>query len=121
MAAAHEKSGAVATLAVMDRSTSRYLLFDDHGLLGRVNRIRGEEQRVRQATGEVRPLAFSGIHVIAPDLPGRITEEGTFSILEPYLRLAAKGARILPFRMDGCRWLDVGKPAELALAERWFA
>lgn len=117
---AHEASGALATLAVMERETSRYLLFDERGLLGRIDRTREVEVRVREAEGEIRALAFSGIHVVQPELPGRVTEEGAVSILVPYLRLAAQGARILPFRMDGCRWLDVGKPASLAEATRLF-
>ncbi len=111
----------MATLAVMERETQRYLLFDERGLLGQKDVSQDLELRVRDPEGEVRALAFSGIHVVAPDFPGRITEEGAFSILVPYLRLAAEGARILPFRMDGCRWMDVGKPAQLEEARRWYA
>lgn len=115
----HLESGALATLATMRRDTSRYLLFDDGGLLGRVDRGKGLRIQVREPVGEERALAFAGVHVISPELPGRITEQGVFSILDPYLRLAGEGERIESFPMDGWRWLDVGKPEQLEAAQRW--
>ena len=71
---------------------------------------------VRDAVGPVRRLPFSGVHVISPRLLAAITERGAFSILEPYLRLAAAGERILPFRMDGSTWVDIGRPEQLERA-----
>ncbi|HEX2091635.1 MAG TPA: nucleotidyltransferase family protein [Longimicrobiaceae bacterium] len=121
MYAAHLGSGALATLAVMERPSSRQLLFDDQGLLGRVDQRRGLDLRVRPAGGEVRRLAFGGVHVISPEIFSRITETGVFSILDPYLRLAAEGERILPFRTDGSLWLDIGRPEQLEEANRVVA
>ena len=118
MVAAHEKRGPLATLAVMERPSSRGLLFDEQGLLGRVDDEKGLDLRVRDTQGEPCRLAFAGIHVIDPSLPGRITEEGAFSILAPYLRLAGEGATLLPFRVDGSTWLDIGRPAQLEEAQR---
>jgi NDP-sugar pyrophosphorylase family protein len=45
-----------------------------------------------------------------------MTERGVFSILDPYLRLAGEGHTIRPFRIDGCMWLDIGKPEQLEAA-----
>lgn len=118
MYAAHRESGALATLAVMERPTTRRLLFDDQGLLGRTDELRGLDLRSRPAEGEVRALAFAGVHVISPDVFTRITERGVFSILDPYLRLAGEGERILPFRVDGALWLDIGRPEQLEAANR---
>ena len=59
---------------------------------------RRDAPRARAAGGEVVELPFAGVHVVAPALLDRITERGAFSILDVYLRLAAEGARILPFR-----------------------
>ncbi len=111
---AHLASGALATLAVMERSTSRYLLFDGEGLCGRTDERTGLEIRSRPAVGEARRLAFGGVHVISPEIFDLITERGAFSILDPYLRLAGEGHRILPFRIDGYDWQDIGKPEQLA-------
>ncbi|MEX2582918.1 MAG: nucleotidyltransferase family protein [Gemmatimonadota bacterium] len=118
MYARHQQDAPLATLAVMHRQTSRYLLFDDRGLLGRIDEGKGLRIAVREPSGEERRLAFAGIHVIAPGFPGLLTEEGAFSILEPYLRLAGAGYRIAPFLADGCEWLDIGKPEQLAEADR---
>ena len=57
-----------------------------------------------------KPLAFSGIHVISPRLFAMMTEEGVFSIITSYLRLAAQGERILAFRADEYYWRDLGRP-----------
>ncbi len=101
----------------MDRPTSRRLLFDAQGLLGRVDDGKGLRATIRTPEGPVVELGFSGVHAVAPALLDRITETGTFSILDTYLRLAGEGARILPFRVDGCTWIDIGKNADLERAE----
>ncbi len=118
MYVAHAESGALATLAVMDRPTARKLLFDDRGLLGRTDERQGLDLRTRPAEGEVRALAFGGVHVISPEFPDLLTERGVFSILDPYLRLAGEGERILPFRVDGALWLDIGRPEQLEAANQ---
>jgi len=64
----------------------------------------------------LQALAFSGIHVISPRLLPMLTEEGIFSIIPSYLRLAAQGEKILAFRADQYYWRDLGRPADLAQA-----
>jgi NDP-sugar pyrophosphorylase family protein len=73
--------------------------------------------RVREAVGPVRKLAFGGVHVISPRIFGLLTERGAFSILDPYLRLAEAGEVILPFRVDGWHWIDIGSPQQLQAAQ----
>jgi NDP-sugar pyrophosphorylase family protein len=113
------RAAPLVTLAVMQRDTKRYLLFDEVGLMGRADEGKGIRLEARPAVGEVRPLAFGGVHVISPEIFGRITETGAFSILDSYLRLAGEGAIILPFRIDGHYWSDIGKPEQLEEARRW--
>jgi NDP-sugar pyrophosphorylase family protein len=64
----------------------------------------------------LQAFAFSGIHVISPRLLPMLTEEGVFSIIPAYLRLAAQGQDILAFRADDYYWRDLGRPADLAQA-----
>lgn len=117
----HVDHDALATLAVQNRETSRYLLFDEHGeLCGRravhnENPERSEPEMARPA-GEVLPLAFSGIHVISPRVFSRMEENGAFSIITTYLHLAAQGARIIAFRADNSYWRDLGRPEHIAQA-----
>lgn len=114
---AHLASGADATLAVMRRDTSRWFLFDELGLLGRADRKKDLRILARAPVGEVRDLAFGGIHVISPTFLDHLPDAGAFSILDPYLELVGAGGRILPFRMDDFEWLDIGNPDALEAAD----
>jgi NDP-sugar pyrophosphorylase family protein len=112
----HQEQDALATLAVQQRETSRYLLFDENGLLcGRRAGLDGEAQMARSAA-ETLALAFTGIHVISPKIFGKMTEEGPFSIIDAYLRLAERGERIAAYRANGCYWRDLGRPEHLLQA-----
>jgi NDP-sugar pyrophosphorylase family protein len=119
MAQFHSANRALATVAVQDRKTSRYLLFDDLlddqlQLCGRQSE--GEQPEIVRPSEHTRPLAFSGIHVISPRLLAMMTEDGAFSIITSYLRLAAQREKILAFRADEYYWRDLGKPDNLELA-----
>lgn len=115
MLADHIEQEALATLAVQARDTSRYLLFDESmELCGRVGKD-GQRQLVRP-TPNLQALAFSGIHVISPRFLSMMTEQGAFSIIESYLRLAEAGEKILGFRADEYYWRDLGKAEHIARA-----
>jgi NDP-sugar pyrophosphorylase family protein len=114
----HEERNALATLAVQDRLTSRYLLFDEQDeLCGRRAGSEGEIEWARQAA-KTEALAFSGIHVISPRIFAKLEEEGAFSIIPVYLRLAALGEKILAYRANECYWRDLGRPESIAQAEQ---
>jgi mannose-1-phosphate guanylyltransferase len=117
MAEFHLDNQALATLAVQDRETSRYLLFDNAlQLCGRRMGRDGKPEMVR-AESQVQALAFCGIHVISPRLLTIMTEEDVFSIIPAYLRLAARGEKILGFRADEYEWRDLGTPEQLIATE----
>jgi NDP-sugar pyrophosphorylase family protein len=114
----HQDNQALATLAVQQRETSRYLLFDKQlHLSGRRIRREGKSEIVRAAK-KTQALAFSGIHVISPRFLTLMREEGVFSIIDCYLRLAGSGERIIAFRADDYYWRDLGKAADLQQAAR---
>ena len=102
MAQYHKKNEAIATLAVQNRTTSRPLVFD-------------ENLRLR---GRGPGLAFSGIHIISPRLIPMLSEDGVFSIIDSYVRLAAQGEKILAFRTDAYHWRDLGRPDDLIKAAK---
>jgi NDP-sugar pyrophosphorylase family protein len=113
----HNENRALATLAVQERESSRQLLFDAEGeLCGRW--INGRDPEFVRATPNTKALAFSGIHAISPRLLPKITEQGVFSIIESYLRLAGEGQRILAFGADEYRWRDLGRMEDLRAAEQ---
>ncbi len=115
---AHKENQALVTLAVQDRKTSRHLLFDrldDQLQLGGRQTGDGQPEYVRDARNLI-PLAFSGIHVVSPRFLSMMTEDGVFSIIDTYLRLAHQGERISGFRADEYYWRDLGKPENVAQA-----
>ncbi len=118
--AAHGED-AVATVAVNERETKRYLLFDDDGLYGRLDGRDGTRIEVRSPRGESHKWAFAGVHVGSPALLDRITERGKFSILDVYLRIASEGGRILPHDVTAATWLEIGNPERLEAARRLLA
>jgi NDP-sugar pyrophosphorylase family protein len=114
----HEDSSSLATVAVQKRDSSRQLLFDEQGqLCGRRAGSDREPEIIRHAP-HLDPLAFSGIHVISPRLLTLMTENGAFSIIDTYLRLAAQGEKITAFPADEYYWRDLGKPESIRQASR---
>ncbi len=114
---AYEQSG-ISQLVVSDRSTQRYLCFDEHDTLCGWTNI---------ATGELkgqdgRHLAFSGMQILSPDALALLATmpEGKFSLIDFYLRTMQRA----PFRAyvpANYQMMDVGKINEIEKAERFAA
>ncbi|MFQ5638425.1 MAG: NDP-sugar synthase [bacterium] len=110
----HEETGALATLAVNRRRTSRYFIFDESNrLCGWENKQTHERIESRKPESKVESLAFCGIHVITPGIFEKFSEVGAFSIVHSYLRLAGAGELICAFNADEYQWRDVGKLQEV--------
>jgi NDP-sugar pyrophosphorylase family protein len=116
MAEFHKQNQALATLAVQDRKTSRYLLFDEQNQLSGRRAGRDQEPEIVRLSKQTQALAFSGVHVISPRLLPMMAEDGVFSIINSYLRLAGQGEKILAFRADEFYWRDLGRPENVAQA-----
>ena len=113
---AHRQSQALATLAVHRRESSRQLLFNDEmRLCGRRAGNEKDPEIVCRAV-HFEPLAFTGIHMISPRLLGLMTEDGIFSIIDCYLRLAGTQEKIAGFRADEYYWRDLGRMQDLQQA-----
>ncbi len=113
----HTDNQALATLAVQDRESSRYLLFDEQ--LRFCGRRSGHDQtELVRSSQPATALAFCGIHIISPRLLAIMSEQGVFSIITSYLHLAAREEKILAFRADEYYWRDLGRPENVAQATR---
>ncbi len=111
----HLQDKPLATLAVTDRATSRYLLFDENNILcGWLNEKTGEHKG-KPGTKK----AFSGIQIISPEIFSLITEEGKFSLIDLYLRLSVDH-NLISFDHSETKFIDVGKPESIAKAEEMF-
>ena len=116
----HNDRRALATLAVQRQETPRHLLFDEQDqLCGWRSTPDGSEKLVGNPERS-QAFGFTGIHVISPRMFSMITEEGTFSIIDAYLDLAARNCRILAYRADAYSWQDVGSPESLSSASAAF-
>ncbi len=117
----HNEKKPLATLVVRMRETSRYLMFDETMQLSGWKNISSGEEIVSNARFQhSKPFAFSGIQVVSPALFDLITEEGKFSITPLYLRLAQQNA-ILGYNDNSDFWLDLGKPGQIEIAEKYLA
>jgi NDP-sugar pyrophosphorylase family protein len=109
----HNDHKSLATLAVSKRDTGRQLLFDEFDkLMGWENQATGEQKFVKSEITILQRFAFSGIQIISPAFFDLITEEGSFPIIDTYLRLAATN-NIIAYKHDPENWFDVGKINEL--------
>lgn len=109
---AHVASEAMATLAVRDRKTSRYLVFDKASmrLCGWKNVKTGERMGFVDENG-TSDLAFSGIHVVKRDFVKLIPSVEKQSLTPLYVRLADE-MKIMGFQHQNDDWMDVGKYEE---------
>jgi MurNAc alpha-1-phosphate uridylyltransferase len=117
----HRNAGSLATIAVMQRESSRYFLFDHDMLLrGWENVKTGEEKIPGGGTRDsLRAYAFSGIHILKEEILGKITREGKFSLVDVYLDLCVQN-KIQGWDHTGDLLLDIGKPESIAKAEQLF-
>jgi len=106
----HRENRALATLAVQQRHSARQLLFDNQ------IQLRGRKSSGSDAPAGCQAFAFCGIHLISPRIFSLMSEEGAFSIIDTYLRLASRGERIFGFRADQYYWRDLGTAENVARA-----
>ena len=105
----HVEHRAEATLAVRNRQTQRYFLFEqkDRTLCGWEN-IQTHERIVVGELCNPLQLAFSGIHVMNTGFARKIPSVEKSSITRFYLNAAARH-RIIGYVHDEDTWQDVGK------------
>lgn len=109
------KSKPVATLAVQQRKSGRYLLFNrQNRLCGWENTVSGQKRMVKSCKSP-KQMAFSGIQLIEPRIFELCTLRGVFSVIDLYLELAAT-CPVIGYQHNHSQWLDVGKPDALPAA-----
>lgn len=114
----HREKKDFATLAVSDRNSSRKLLFNSDMILRGWLNVQTGEQRLAEFNAGFKPLAFSGIHCVNPEIFNKIKRTGKFSIMEEYLDLM-QTEQIHGF-LHSAHLIDVGKPESIAEAEKIF-
>lgn len=118
---AHLENNAVATLAVQQRSSNRYLLFDQQQqLVGWKNEAKNEYRPELLDNSKIASTkAFSGIQVLHKSIFNLIERRGKFSLIDVYLDLCAT-QKMVGYDHTGDVLLDVGKPEALAEALKYI-
>lgn len=125
MVAAHKQQNNLITLAVMERESSRQLLFDgNQRLSGWKNRLTGEVKGIGLGAlikeESLRELAFSGIALYAGEVFTHINKVGKFSLTDVFLELADKH-QVCAFEHTGDILLDVGSEEKRKIAEKIYS
>ena len=105
----HKSRGGIATTAVRNRVTGRYLLFDENmRLSGWENTKTGEIKPTGADTSLLKRLAFSGIHIIDPNIKNHFPGKDVFSIIDLYLSVMEK-EKVFGYLHNNTEWKDMGK------------
>lgn len=114
----HQEKKAIATLAVRNRISSRYLLFNEEDrLVGWKNEKTGAQKLLFNKETIAKQQAFSGIQIISSQFLENIRQEGKFSIIETYLD-QGKNHLIQAYDHTDDLWLDVGTHPSLEKATK---
>ncbi len=92
----HRKNGTAVTMAMHD-----YPRFNNVTVTN--DKVTGFDDQVSDNC-----LAFTGLHVLEPEVLERIPLEQNYSIIDRYRGLLLEGHTIQSSRVDGCSWTDMG-------------
>jgi NDP-sugar pyrophosphorylase family protein len=116
----HKQHQPLISMAVTQRKTSRYFLFDKNNrLCGWRNTKTGEEKIAIEKKG-LAEKAYSCVVVFEPTVFSYVPFTGKFSLVDLYLALAADHL-ILGYDHTGDKIVDVGKTENIAIAESLFS
>ncbi|MEO6584419.1 MAG: sugar phosphate nucleotidyltransferase [Ferruginibacter sp.] len=115
----HKQLNALVAFGITNRKTSRYFLFDEtNRLCGWRNTITGHEILTLPARA-LHEMAYSCVCVYDQKIFSLITQNGKFSITEPFLQLAPQHL-IMGYDHTGDIFVDVGRTESIAAAEKIF-
>jgi NDP-sugar pyrophosphorylase family protein len=116
----HYQHKPLISFAVSGRTTSRYFLFDDDNRLCGWRNVNTGEEKISISKPGLHQKAYSCVVVFQPEIFSLIRQTGKFSLTEPYLTLAAEQL-ILGYDQDtDDKFVDVGRPESVLVAERLF-
>lgn len=114
----------LATLAVSNRTSSRYFLFDDtQHLCGWQNTATGEAKgptNMSHLPFAITQKAFSGVQIMHQNIFDYVSTPGKYGLVQVYLTAANNDAKIAYFDHSGYQYIDVGKPESIEKASRMF-
>jgi N-acetyl-alpha-D-muramate 1-phosphate uridylyltransferase len=118
---ANEQSAALITLCIAERKTSRFLLFNEQNhLCGWRNTTPDKvAEKIVVPSNHLLQKAYSGIAVFQTSVLDLIPFSGKFSLIDVYLHLT-KDHLVNGYDHSGDKWVDVGRPESVPVAEELF-
>jgi len=119
----HERRQPLISFGVTNRTSSRVLLFDGADRLCGWRNVSTGEEKISISSPNLVTKAYSCVVVFEPSIFNLMAGygfDGKFSLTDVYLKLAADHL-ILGYDHSGDRFVDVGKPESVAIAEGIFA
>lgn len=116
----HNTNKALVSLAISNRISSRNFLFNESNYLcGWENSNVGEKIIVIEDQ-PLHSMAYNCVAMFEPTIFDLIPQRGKFSLTETYLSLAVNHP-VYGFEYNAGRFIDVGKPESVVLAEKMLA
>jgi hypothetical protein len=115
----HKKKNALISFGITNRKSSRNFLFDENNRLCGWENSNTGEKKISIANERLHPMAYSCVAIFDQNVFSLVPQRGKFSLTDTYLSLAANHL-ILGYEHSGDRFIDVGKPESVALAEKLF-
>jgi len=112
----HVANNALATLAMSKRNSSRYFLMNTENQLCGWENTQTKVKIISKSANKLTQLAFSGIHVINPEIFSFFDKDQLFSITSMYLELSKKKI-IKGYVHENKNWFDIGTKEKLQKAE----
>ncbi len=111
LTALHRSRGAIGTLAVLRRQSSRglYLAVDSS--------LQGWTGEASAPPSQSQIFGFCGVSIASARLFSFMPPKDSFSLIEPYLAAARATKLVWGEVCQDAEWIDIGTPAQLALAQ----
>lgn len=115
----HKNSDFIATLVIRNRDSGRYLLFDENNLLQGWKNVKSGEIITTDKNYDLKEFAFSGIHIVNPEIFSFMPTKNKFSMIDLYLSIM--NIQMIGAYLDNkSYWMDAGTPNRISEAENNF-
>ncbi|MFO8236265.1 MAG: nucleotidyltransferase family protein [Bacteroidales bacterium] len=109
----------LASVVVRRRNSSRYLLIDNDDKLTGWEDTRKKSKKMILKADSYERYAFSGIHVLSPEIIPLFPHKDKFSIIDFYLEVI-KSHSVYAFLDDDSYWFDIGDLEKLKKANEFM-
>jgi MurNAc alpha-1-phosphate uridylyltransferase len=116
----HQQHKPLISFGVSNRDTSRYFLFDEQDRLCGWRNVTNGEEKISIHKPDLQQKAYSCVVIFQPEIFSLIRQTGKFSLTTTYLDLAAEHLILGYTHNTADKFVDVGRPESVLIAEKLF-